>query len=97
MAEASTQEGNENDGGSDDDDDDEFGLYATVQFVQGFDTVKMDQVSGCMDQCSICLEDFSSRSEATRMPCSHLYHIDCIFQWLGKDNSCPLCRYQISI
>lgn len=70
MAEASTRKGDEDDGG------DEFGLCATVQFFQGFDMIKMDKVLGCMVQCSICLEDFLIRSEATRMPSSHLYHRD---------------------
>ena len=75
MTEASTRKGNEDDGG-DDDNDDEFGLCTNVQFVQGFYTMKMDQVSGCVVQCSICLEDFSIRSEATRMTNLHLYHRD---------------------
>lgn len=46
-------------------------------------------------QCVICLEDISIGVEATRMPCSHIYHASCISNWLEKSNFCPLCRFQI--
>ncbi|CAL0333764.1 unnamed protein product [Lupinus luteus] len=42
--------------------------------------------------CSICLDDLSIGSEATRMPCSHVYHNHCIVKWLKTCNTCPLCR-----
>ncbi|EXC34506.1 E3 ubiquitin-protein ligase RING1 [Morus notabilis] len=58
--------------------------------------------------CSICLEGFMSNiiedgdhvsngdhnyKETARMPCSHLYHKNCIVQWLQTSHMCPLCRY----
>jgi hypothetical protein len=29
------------------------------------------------------------------MPCSHIFHQHCIFQWLHRNTVCPLCRYQL--
>ena len=46
-------------------------------------------------QCVICLEEISDGLKASRMPCSHVYHQDCIFSWLEKSNLCPLCRFQM--
>lgn len=43
--------------------------------------------------CSFCLEEIMVGSEATRMPCSHLYHGDCIVDWLQKNRFCPLCHF----
>ncbi|VVB01609.1 unnamed protein product [Arabis nemorensis] len=47
-------------------------------------------------ECSICMENLSetsSREKVIRMPnCLHLFHQDCIFEWLKIQNSCPLCR-----
>ncbi|XP_010533312.1 PREDICTED: E3 ubiquitin-protein ligase ATL41-like [Tarenaya hassleriana] len=50
------------------------------------------------ETCSICLQDFlgSSGKNLTHMPCSHVFHSDCVFEWLRKQNSCPLCRREIS-
>lgn len=45
-------------------------------------------------QCSICIEDFmDSTKNIIRMPqCTHMFHQDCLFVWLSRQNSCPLCR-----
>jgi hypothetical protein len=44
--------------------------------------------------CSICLVEFSVGLEAVRLPspCSHVYHKDCILEWLDRSSTCPLCR-----
>ncbi|XP_058180165.1 E3 ubiquitin-protein ligase RING1-like [Rhododendron vialii] len=52
-------------------------------------------VSGLMDQCAICFEELVGGSEASRMPCSHVYHGDCIVRWLRTSHFCPVCRYKM--
>lgn len=42
--------------------------------------------------CSICLEDFDETKEIVFLDCNHIYHSDCIIEWINKDPSCPLCR-----
>ena len=42
--------------------------------------------------CSICLEDFSQEKDILILDCKHIYHSDCIIEWINKDTSCPLCR-----
>ncbi|KAG5572341.1 hypothetical protein H5410_062107 [Solanum commersonii] len=37
-------------------------------------------------KCSICQEEMG------KLGCGHLYHIDCITQWLMHKNSCPVCK-----
>ncbi|GAU30369.1 hypothetical protein TSUD_57800 [Trifolium subterraneum] len=44
--------------------------------------------------CSICLVDFSVGLEVFRLPspCLHVYHKDCILEWLDRSSTCPMCR-----
>lgn len=30
-----------------------------------------------------------------RMPCQHVFCEGCILSWLDRDNSCPLCKYEL--
>lgn len=45
--------------------------------------------------CAICKDVLAPGTEVNQLPCSHLYHINCILPWLSARNSCPLCRYEL--
>ena len=46
--------------------------------------------------CQICFETFTDQDEAImEMPCQHLYHKDCLMDWLTKKNTCPVCRKEV--
>ena len=54
----------------------------------------LEKVSSNADgECIICMQEFQIGSEVTRMPCSHVYHGDCVVKWLKTSHFCPLCRY----
>ncbi|KAL4781666.1 hypothetical protein BJX76DRAFT_10193 [Aspergillus varians] len=45
------------------------------------------------DSCILCWARLGPGSAYRRLPCSHVFHLDCIDRWLcGEDASCPLCR-----
>lgn len=47
------------------------------------------------DPCPICYCSFALEEEATKMPCKHTFHSDCILPWLEMHNTCPLCRFEL--
>lgn len=47
------------------------------------------------EKCSVCLEEMLTGSQVTKMPCSHLFHGDCIIQWLKTSHICPVCRFKL--
>ncbi|KAE9596982.1 hypothetical protein Lal_00007774 [Lupinus albus] len=49
-----------------------------------------------MEECSICLVEFNGDKKVLAMPCKHMYHQECITQWLQRSGVCPLCRYSLS-
>lgn len=67
---------------------------ASKSSIQALEKIK---VEGCSQQyCVICLEVMKEGSKAARMPCSHIYHQDCLVNWLKNSSLCPLCRFQLS-
>ena len=54
-----------------------------------FDSEKENSV-----MCAICLEEFTHGEEVDVLPCddNHIFHVDCIAQWLESQTVCPVCR-----
>jgi hypothetical protein len=52
-------------------------------------------------ECSICLDAYKSGETIALAKnaedCMHLFHQDCIVEWLKNHNECPLCRADLMI
>jgi hypothetical protein len=62
---------------------------------------KLDKVTNKSElenkQCNICLEDLKEddiiKEGLIKLKCNHIYHTDCIKEWLTKQSTkCPSCR-----
>ena len=48
------------------------------------------------NKCSICLENISKNEEIKKISCNHEFHIECLKEWLCKQNiKCPVCRFDV--
>mmetsp|Transcript_1533 Transcript_1533/g.2466 ORF Transcript_1533/g.2466 Transcript_1533/m.2466 type:complete len:313 (+) Transcript_1533:42-980(+) len=46
-------------------------------------------------ECSICHDDMHEGEVVLKLPCSHVYHNECVMGWLTSHNTCPLCRHEL--
>lgn len=55
--------------------------------------MEIDEDQCLNDECVICFEKLEGKIVC--MPCSHMFHGDCIKNWLDKSHYCPVCRYNM--
>ena len=48
-------------------------------------------------KCLICLYEFKIGDKVSTLPCLHIFHIDCIKNWIIRSRSCPICKYDCSL
>lgn len=46
--------------------------------------------------CAVCLGDYELGDRVKELPCGHLFHTQCIAQWLDSSTLCPLCRENLA-
>ena len=46
-------------------------------------------------ECAICNEDFSVDECVLELGCKHHYHRHCAVDWLSRQASCPVCRWEL--
>jgi hypothetical protein len=57
--------------------------------------VTLDEMDGELEQgvrCAICLDRLEQGDVVGDIPCEHVFHKDCLKDWLRKKNRCPLCQ-----
>jgi len=61
----------------------------TLSYKYGKRTILIDE------KCTICLCEFDHNDDVRRLPCMHLFHIECVDRWLTQSKRCPICRIDI--
>mgnify|MGYP000884324585 FL=1 len=46
--------------------------------------------------CTICLEDFEDGQVIRISSCEHIFHKNCIDNWLGIRSTCPNCKHELN-
>ncbi|XP_019193956.1 PREDICTED: E3 ubiquitin protein ligase RIE1-like [Ipomoea nil] len=47
-------------------------------------------------ECCICLAQYRDKEEMRQLPCSHVFHLNCVDQWLRIISCCPLCKKDLA-
>lgn len=50
------------------------------------------------EACSICLVEFNEGDGKTvaELRCKHIFHVECLKEWVKKNDICPMCRERIN-
>ncbi|KAK2973825.1 hypothetical protein RJ640_011753, partial [Escallonia rubra] len=43
------------------------------------------------DVCPTCLDDYTPDNPKITTRCSHHFHLGCIYEWMERSDSCPIC------
>lgn len=46
-------------------------------------------------ECIICLMQLEKGAKLIILPCFHVFHSQCIKDWLNNSIYCPLCKFKI--
>ena len=70
-----------------------------AQIEQGGRVLERRRISPAASTCVICLDRVRRRRDRTFLdPCGHVFHKDCIVQWLEKiPRQCPSCRVSVNL
>ena len=49
------------------------------------------------DKCLICLYEFKIGDKVSTLPCLHIFHIDCLKNWIMRNTWCPICKANCSL
>ncbi|XP_058070549.1 E3 ubiquitin-protein ligase At3g02290-like isoform X2 [Magnolia sinica] len=49
------------------------------------------------DVCPTCLEEYTPENPKIMTRCSHHFHLGCIYEWMERSESCPICGKAIGI
>ena len=44
----------------------------------------------------MCRVEYEDEDEVSVLPCKHIYHVDCIAQWLLHKKVCPQCNEEVT-
>lgn len=47
------------------------------------------------EKCSICLDRIGQGDDTSTLVCGHSFHATCIYHWLDKAVTCPMCRRSV--
>ncbi|CAD5193988.1 unnamed protein product [Musa acuminata subsp. malaccensis] len=43
------------------------------------------------DVCPICLEEYRDENSRTTLQCTHHFHMSCMYEWMERSETCPVC------
>ncbi|OIV90845.1 hypothetical protein TanjilG_15578 [Lupinus angustifolius] len=63
-----------------------------------YSAVKMHKIGKGALECAVCLCEFEDAETLRLIPvCDHVFHPECIDEWLASHTTCPVCRANLAL
>jgi len=69
--------------------------HLTANMNERFPDATPEELVACEHTCIICRDLMEAGPEAKKLPCAHIFHLNCLRLWLQQQQSCPTCRADI--
>ena len=64
-----------------------------LKLIKNLDNLFADATEEEITDAGDCLVCRESMDKGKKLPCGHVFHVDCLRMWLQHQQACPLCRY----
>ncbi|XVF22964.1 hypothetical protein REPUB_Repub12eG0216300 [Reevesia pubescens] len=68
------------------------GLEST--FSSPYEVLQINKVIAIL-RCVICQMRYKRGERQMKLPCKHIYHLECISKWLSMNKICPVCNNEV--
>jgi hypothetical protein len=56
-----------------------------------------DDEMTCRYECILCLAEYADGDQLRELSCEHMFHADCVDEWLQRNKTCPLCSQVVTV
>ncbi|KAG1363576.1 E3 ubiquitin-protein ligase [Cocos nucifera] len=60
-------------------------------YAKAYSTGYVIAASEDEDVCPTCLDEYTPENPKIVTKCSHHFHLSCIYEWMERSDSCPIC------
>ncbi len=70
-------------------------LNKNNELMDLIETINFHTDTSTFFQCGICMDSFRENEKIKKLTCDHIFHIECMTQWLQTKKTCPFCDQAI--
>ncbi|CUV06554.1 unnamed protein product [Cryptosporidium hominis] len=74
----------------------EYNIYNKSSSFSGYLSSGSTHKSKNNYSCVICLNNICDEDLVRKLPCRHIYHFNCIDEWVKIKSNCPLCNINLT-
>jgi len=58
--------------------------------------IRMKDRKFLVSSCTVCLDPISDKTVCRLLSCYHIFHKECIDDWLSRQQNCPMCKKEFN-